>query len=152
MHLAQTWLWPNTCPWNPRAIDSALQNYHKVTLINVSKPVQSMAIEELERSHNIQVLAAFRRESTTTPEWECLKGNVIGKNLTFENKKFKKLTLDKNTPVTTEKKHDQFPSLSQGNIATLWDSYSGLYANLTQVCQKEICAEMWILTKKLNKL
>lgn len=65
-----------------------------------------------------------------------------------------KINLEKNDTwqkhsCTNEKKNDQFPSLPGGNIATLWDSFSGLCANLTQVCQKEICARMWILTKKL---
>lgn len=67
--------------------------------------------------------------------------------LAFENKLVKKKRTKHS--CTNEKKNYQVPSLSGGNIATLWDSYSGLYINPTQVCQKEICANMLILTKNL---
>lgn len=68
----------------------------------------------------------------------------------FENKLVKKLwTLGENTQLPIKRKITSFHHYQKETLHACGTAIEAYILNPTHVCQKEACAEMWILIKKL---
>lgn len=72
------------------------------------------------------------------------------KIMAFENELIKKLwTLAENTPLPVKRTITGYHHYRKETLHVCGTPIQAYILNSTQVCQKETCAEMWILIKKL---